>query len=415
MERCALRKMRVRFKRPRVKDIAGAVREQFEGRKGLFKSGSSVAVAVGSRGISNLQGIVREAVECLKSFGVKPFIIPAMGSHGGATDQGQAATIASYGITEKEIGCPVRSSMEVVELESGGLEHELYMDRHAHESDGVLLINRVKLHTDFRGKYESGLVKMAVIGLGKEKQAAAIHQFGVVGLRDYIPRAAARIFETGKVIAGLAIAENAYEDTAKLELIPSGEIMQREPKLLKYARDQMARLPVEELDVLIVDRMGKDVSGSGLDTNVIGRLRIIGEDEFESPRIGAIMVDDLTEASHGNAIGMGLADVITWKLFDKIDWKATYRNLITSTFLERGKMPLIGRTAAEAFDHALRSCGGVKREEARIIRIKDTLHLTEIYGSRAVCAELREREDIEILDEEVEMFDGGGHLRALEE
>ena len=414
MENYALRKIQVRFKRPKIKDIATAVREQFEGQKDLFKKGSSIAVAVGSRGISNLQEIVRASVESLKEFGVKPFIIPAMGSHGGATDKGQAETIASYGITEKEIGCSVRSSMDVVELPSEGLEHKLYMDRHAHESDGVVLINRVKRHTDFRGRYESGLVKMAVIGLGKEEQAAAIHRFGVIGLRDYIPKAAEQIFETGKVLAGLAIVENAYEDTAKLELIPCREIMQREPKLLKYSRDHMARLPVDELDVLIVDRMGKDISGSGLDTNVIGRLRIIGEEEFDSPRISAIMVDDLTEASHGNAIGMGLADVITYKLFDKIDWKATYRNLITSTFLERGKMPLIGRTAAEAFDHALRSCGGVKPEDAWVIRVKDTLHLAEIYGSSAVCDALKEREGIEISREEEQIFDQRGRLRPFE-
>ena len=413
MEQCALRKIRVHFPRPKVDDIAATVRKQFEQHQDRFPRGSSIAIAVGSRGISNLQEIVRSAVESLKSFGVKPFIIPAMGSHGGATDKGQAETLASYGITEKEIGCPVRSSMETVELPNDDLEHKLFMDRHAHDADGVVLINRIKLHTDFRGRYESGLVKMAVIGLGKEDQASAIHQFGIVGLRDYIPKAAEKIFTTGKVLGGLAILENAYEETARLEFIPCDEILDREPDLLKFAREHMPSLPLDNIHVLIVDRMGKDVSGSGLDTNIIGRLRIIGEPDFEKPCIKAILVDDLTEASHGNAIGMGLADVITEKLFQKIDWKATYRNLITSTFLERGKMPMRGETAAEAYSYALRSCGKIQDDQPRVIRIQDTLHLTEIYGSPAVCDELQGRDDIELLGDEVEMFDKKGHLRPF--
>ncbi len=328
MQPIALYKAEIKFDRPLVKNVEAAISNQV--KRNLFGNRKNIAIAVGSRGIANIAAIVRQTVRSLRDFGLSPFITPAMGSHGGATAEGQRALLASYRITEAEMGCPIHSSMEVVELNSEGLPHSLSMDRHAFEADGIVLINRIKPHTDFHGRYESGLLKMAVIGLGKERQASAIHSFGVHGLRDLVPKAAARVLDLGKIVAGIAIVENAYDETALIEVIPANQILSREPPLLEQARKNMPRLPVEEIDVLIVDELGKNISGSGMDTNIVGRIRISGEPEPESPKIRSILVDDLTDESHGNATGLGLADVITRRFFKKIDFPVTYRNIITS-------------------------------------------------------------------------------------
>ena len=318
--------------------------------------------------------------------------------------------MSGFGITKKAMGCPVRSSMDVVEVDSKGLGHKLFMDRNAHDADGILLINRIKSHTDFHGPHESGLVKMSVIGVGKERQASEMHQFGVHGLRDLVPKAAERLFATGKFLAGLAIVENGYEQTAVLELVPAKEIMKRETELLDLARRNMPRLPVEDLDLLIVERLGKEISGSGMDTNIIGRIRIPGEAEPKSPRIKSIVVDRLTKESHGNATGMGLADVTTRAFFDSIDFKVTNKNIITSAFLERGKMPIVAESAREAVEFALRSCGPRPKQGWRIIRIRDTLHLDQLYISTVIADELRGRKGIEIDSKPAELFDRRGSL-----
>jgi hypothetical protein len=339
-----------------------------------------------------------------------------MGSHGGATAEGQVEVLAGYGVTEVEIGCRILATMEVVELDSTGLEHPLYMDAHAAAADAVLLINRIKPHTDFHGPHESGLVKMAVIGLGKERQAIEMHRFGVPGLRDGVPRAAARLLATGRIVAGLGIVENAYDETMAIELVPASALLAREPALLELARQHMPRLPVDApnaLDVLIVDQLGKNLSGTGLDTNIIGRMRIAGEIEPDAPRIGMIVVTDLTDASHGNATGTGLADVITRRLFDKIDVGVTYTNVFTSGFPERGKIPIVAPTDADAYACALRACGILAPGAERVIRMRDTLHVGDLYLSAAVCAAVRDRTDVEITGEPVEMFEADGRLRPF--
>lgn len=319
-----------------------------------------------------------------------------MGSHGGASAEGQTAVLESYGVTVEAMGCPIRSSMDVAQIEGTSL----YMDQHAWNSDGVVVINRIKPHTDFRGAIESGVAKMIVIGLGKEKQAHAFHSFGVHGLRDLVPKAAIEIIATGKILLGLGIVENAYDETSIIEAIPPNQILTRESELLDAAKRNMPRLPVEYLDVLIVDRLGKNISGTGMDTNVIGRIRIAGEPELTTPRIKSIVVTDLSEESHGNATGIGLADVVTRQLFDKINFKTTYTNIITSGFLERGKLPVVAETEKDALAIALRGAGCRESTTARVIRIKDTLHLSEILVSDAVLAEIRGRENIEILHED---------------
>jgi len=400
----------VQFPRPQIADVRGTVAAELAASRGVFPAKGTVAVAVGSRGIANISAIVKTAVATLRSWGLAPFIVPAMGSHGGATADGQRQLLADYGVTADAMACEIRSSMDVVELDRGDLLHGLFTDRHASGADGVLLINRIKPHTDFHGAYESGLAKMAVIGLGKERQAIEMHRFGVPGLRDGVPRAARRLLGMGKILAGLGIVENAYDETMALEVIPASALMEREPALLEMARANMPRLPASTLDVLIVDRLGKNISGTGLDTNVIGRMRIAGEPEPASPHIRAIVVTDLTAASHGNATGTGLADVITRRLFDKIDVGVTYTNVFTSGFPERGKMPIVAPTDADAYLCGLRSCGPIEPGAERVARIRDTLHPGELYVSPAVCDQLRGRTDVLVADEPREMFGEDGAL-----
>ena len=390
-----LHRVRQEFPRPRIASemIEAVTREQLEGcgvRIGCgarIARGASIAIACGSRGIANVDRIAKSVVEWVRAAGGKPFIIPAMGSHGGATAEGQAAVLETYGINEQRMGCPIRSSMEVVELRPDGL----FMDRHAWESDGVILINRIKRHTDFHGQFESGLVKMAVIGLGKEKQALAMHAWGVIGLRDMVPRMAMRVVETGKILLGVGIVENAYDETAMIEAIAAKDFFVREPELLVIAKRNMPRLPVDDLDVLIIDQLGKNISGTGIDTNIIGRIRIDGQPELTSPRIKSIVVCDLTPETHGNACGVGLADVVTRRLADKIDFKTTYTNIITSGFLERGKLPVVADTDEHALEIALRAAGCREPENAHVIRIRDTLHLSDILVSAPVLSAMRNR------------------------
>src|SRR5688572_19155421 len=287
-----LHRVRQHFARPRIAPdkIDSITREELERSGVRIARGASIAIACGSRGIANVDRIAKCVVEWVRAAGGKPFIIPAMGSHGGATAEGQAAVLETYGINEQTMGCPIRSSMEVVELR----RNALFMDRQAWESDGVILINRIKPHTDFRGQFESGLVKMAVIGLGKEKQALAMHAWGIIGLRDLVPQMARRMVDTGKILLGVGIVENAYDETAMIEAIAAKKFFTREPELLEIAKQNMPRLPVKYLDVLIIDQLGKNISGSGIDTNIIGRIRIDGQPEPSSPRIKSIVVSDLT-------------------------------------------------------------------------------------------------------------------------
>lgn len=389
--------VRLRWEEPAIADVAAAVREQWRDWAPPIRPGARIALAAGSRGIGGIAIVVRALVDALLEAGARPFIIPAMGSHGGATAAGQAEILAGYGIREGELGVPICSSMETVELDSTGLSTRVFMDRLGWESDGVILVNRIKPHTDFHGRWESGLVKMSVIGLGKHAGAREMHRHGIRGLRDLIPVAARRVLASGKILGGIALVENRRHQVMLVRALAADQILEGEPELLEVARRHMPALPVDELDLLVIDRMGKDVSGVGIDTNVIGRIRIPGQPEPEKPRIGAIAVCDLTEASHGNAVGVGLADVITRRLLDRIDWPATRENVVTSGFLERGKLPVVAEDEEEAAAIGLRSCGLIDPGSERIIRIRDTLHLEEFEASPRVVEQLRSRPDFESL------------------
>jgi hypothetical protein len=410
MRRYQLFKIRQRFDRSRLDDPRATLRDQLSKLSGAIRPGAQIAIAAGSRGIDNLAVFVREASEYVKSRGARPFVVPAMGSHGGATAEGQADVLKLYGISEDTVGAPVRSAMDVVELPRADLSFRIYMDRRVHESDGAILVNRIKPHTDFHGRYESGLMKMALIGLGKLEGARAVHDFGIYGLRELIAPGATQVLASGKILAGIGVVENAFHQTLRVDVLKADEIAREEPNLLDLAKRNMPRLPVAAVDVLVVDRMGKDISGVGIDPNITGRIGVSGENDATAPRVGGMMVCDLTDHSHGNAIGVGLADVITERLYAKIDREETYRNVITSSFLERGKIPVVAATDRDAFDIARRTCGYLEDGRERIVRIVDTLHLEELYVSEAILEELKDRPDVEVLGQVAALFDASGSL-----
>jgi len=389
--RLPCKKIRQSFGSHKIQDLSAEVRRELDGLDLRLKPGARIAIGIGSRGICNLVPLARELVLYLQGLGAHPFVVPAMGSHGGATAEGQAAILEGLGITEAALGVPVVSSMDVEKVPAMGLSHDLFMGRNAFESDGVVLLNRIKPHTDFRSTYESGLVKMSVVGLGNHEQAKIMHGLGVPGLRDFLFPAAREIFATGKILFGLAVVEDAYDQTMRVRALTPERILAEEPDLLRLAASSMPKLPADRIDILIVDSMGKNMSGTGMDSNIIGRIRVKGTPEPAAPDIGSIIVNDLTPESHGNALGIGLADIITRTLFDKIDFKAMYANVITTTFLERGKTPIVAESLEQAFSIAMSTVGRPPLDQLRVIRIKNTMHLEEMYVSPALYREMADR------------------------
>jgi antitoxin (DNA-binding transcriptional repressor) of toxin-antitoxin stability system len=377
-----------RPQQPVVKDPAGEVRRQLRASSlvRVLKPGDRVAIAVGSRGIANLVPIVRAVVEELQALGGRPFVVAAMGSHGGATPSGQRQLLADYGITEAALGVPILTEMDVVLLGRSDQGFPVYWDRRAYEADAVVAVARVKPHTDFRGRYESGVVKMLVVGLGKKEGATEVHRLGARGLREVLPAAARVVLERTPFALAVAVVENAYDQTAFVRVLERYEVLDEEPLLLEQARAWMAKLPFEELDVLVVGEMGKNYSGAGLDPNVIGRLMIAGEPEFDRPRIRRIVVLDLAPESHGNAIGIGLADFTTERLLRAIDREPFLVNAMVSTFVERARVPLAFSNDREAIAAALQTCWQPEVEQVRLAVIPNTLELSVIWASPAACA-----------------------------
>jgi antitoxin (DNA-binding transcriptional repressor) of toxin-antitoxin stability system len=405
------------FPRPTVGDVEGAVTEQCRRREILSRipAGAEVAITAGSRGISDIVPVLRALVRVVREAGATPFVVPAMGSHGGATAEGQVEILRSLGVTERSVGADIRSSMDVVQLGETGRGVPVYMDRIASEAGGVIVAGRIKPHTDFHGEVESGLLKMSAIGLGKHAQALALHADGVAGIRDDMIEAGKAVMDSGKVIFGLGIVENAYEDTAMVEAIVPERVAAREAELLREAADLMPKLPLSEMDLLFVDVMGKNYSGTGMDTNVIGRYRIAGVEEPQSPRAKYLIVSRLSEASHGNAAGIGLADFTTRRLYDDIDLEVTNQNVLTSTFIERVKIPLVAPDDRSAIEAAVRCNWGVAPEDTRFVRIPNTLHLREVMVSENLLDEALAVGNVEVLEEARELgFDDGGHLLPFE-
>ena len=406
-------KVRRTFPRPGLARPGEEIRRQLDAGGVPLQAGERIAIAVGSRGIANLAEMVRATVAWVRARGADPFLVPAMGSHGGATADGQRQVLTDYGITEAAVGAPIRSSMEVIELPADGVPMPVFFDRVAAAADGTILLNRVKPHTSFHGTYESGLMKMAAIGLGKQRQAEAIHRLGVAGLRDVMPAVARQVLRHGNIRLGIAVVENAYDETMLVRAIPADRIPEEEPALLELARLNMPCLPVDRLDVLIVDEVGKNISGLGMDTNIIGRLKIRGQPEPASPDIAVIIVRGLTAESRGNATGIGLADVITRRAYAQIDLRSTYANVLTSGFLERGKIPVIADNDREALRIALGAAGLDDWTNARIVRIRNTLHLEELYVSPAVRRDMAAAVRCEILGAYAPAFPAGDDLPAF--
>lgn len=361
--------------------------------------GARVALAVGSRGIADIALIVRSVVVALRQYGAEPFVFPAMGSHGGATPAGQREILASLGITEATIEAPIVSSLDVDLLGSLPAGPDVSIDRAAHAADGIIVINRVKPHTDFEAAIESGLSRMIAIGMGKHRGATTIHSWGVERLTHHIPEVARFVIERTPILGGLAIIENAYDEVAEIAfLLPADIGRQPEQQLLERAKTLMPRLPWETLDVLIVDEIGKNISGAGMDTNIVGRMRL-GKQKTTAADIRNIVVLGVTDASHGNAIGLGLADFTTASLLEYLDSQAMYTNGLTAGVISMNsiKIPMVLRTEREAVAAALRSCGRSDFTQARLARIQNTLSLEYILASRSCLPEIRPARTVEVI------------------
>ncbi len=387
--------VRVRFPRPRVEDVPRAVREELDRLPAGDLRGRRVAVTAGSRGIARIPDILRAAVGWLRDRGAEPVVVAAMGSHGGATAQGQRALLGHLGVTEASVGAPLSCEMAVVEVGRTPEGLVAYCDAVAARCDALLVVNRIKPHTAFAGPFGSGLMKMLAVGLGKAPGAAQIHRQGPDRMAAAIESLAAVVLSRLRVLGGLAVVENAYDEVALLEAVPADRIPRRERELFVQARELMPRLPVDDLDVLIVDRMGKDISGTGMDVNVIGRWRLAGVPEPPSPRIRRIVCLRLSRASEGNAQGVGLADVVTRRLVEALDPVATYANALTSTYLERAFVPVVMPTDRDAVAAALASLA-TDPARARVARIRSTAHLQTLWLSAAVLPELRGRPDVDV-------------------
>jgi hypothetical protein len=402
---------------PTLGDVRAAVRVELQ-RLNLasrVQAGQVIAIPAGSRGISNIVTILDTVVQEMKALGLSPFIFPAMGSHGGATAEGQREVLATYGITEERLGVPIRATMDVVEVGRTPRGMPVLVDKIAAEADWVAVINRVKPHTEFSGEIESGLLKMLAIGFGNHRGALNTHQYAVkYSYRVAIPEIGTALLNRLPVLFGLGILENAHDHTAKVVAIPPEHFMAEEKSLLQEARVLMARLPVDFAHLLIVDEMGKDISGSGMDTNVIGRVMVIGEPEPETPKILRIYVRDLSEKTYGNAIGIGLADFCSQRLAAKIDPLPTQINCITAMTPEKARLPIALPSDREAMATALTTVGPIEPWEARVIRIKNTLEMEELQVSEALMDELKGRSDITPLGALEEMtFDSAGNLAPI--
>jgi hypothetical protein len=402
-----------------VRSLEKTILEEFRMKAASLPNldGKRIAVTAGSRGIANLSEIVRLAVESLKKRGAQPFIVPAMGSHGGGTAEGQTKILRGYGITEDKVGAPIFSSLETITLGTTQEGVPVAIDRHAFEADGIVLLNRIKPHTDFKGTIESGLAKMIAVGLGKLHGATSFHSLTHNRTYEELLTSKARfLLSTGKVLLGIAILENAYHETAEIEVIPASSMLQREAELLEVARSLMPSLPADRLDVLIIDQIGKDISGSGMDPNITGRLFLGGSLWQEKPEIQRIVVLALTDASAGNATGIGLADFCSEKVVQQMNREVTYLNVLTSRHVVAGRLPMHFKTDQETIRRAITSVGAaVEGKNVRLLRIRDTLSLTRIEASESLLPELGDHPHVVDISGLKEMsFDPMGKLAPID-
>lgn len=403
------------FDAPQVADVAAATRAALDESELLkrVEAGATVAVGAGSRGVANVAIMVKAVVEQLKAMGAKPFVFPAMGSHGGATPEGQRGILAELGVTEEFVGTEIRATMDTIEIGQVPGGPRLYQDAYAAQADATMFVARIKPHTDFRSHIESGLAKMCVIGLGKHRGAIEMHALGTANFQKYLEPAAKIYAQNTNLIGGIGAIENAYDGTAEIVALHAEEIGgPREVKLLERAKSLMASLPFPTIDVLVVQRIGKNMSGTGMDTNIIGRLMIPGQAEnFGPPHIATIAVLDLTQETHGNASGIGLANVTTARVASKIDWHATYTNAITAGIwgMQRSALPLTMADDRRAIAAVLRGCAQ-PQETARMVFMRDSLTLDRLWMSPSLREDIEAHPRLRIVDEAALEFDADGTM-----
>ncbi len=408
-------RVKQKFEAPTLEDIPAAVRAEVQSLAldSKVTAGESVAISVGSRGIANIALIIKSLVEELKALGLEPFLVPAMGSHGGGVAEAQQAIIEGYGVTEEYTGAPIKASMETVQVGETEDGVPVFFDQYAYDADHVAVVGRIKPHTDFVGEIESGLHKMMLIGLGKHKGAALYHQAIVHYSFDRIIRSVGQtVIDKCGVLLGLGLVENQYDKTALIKGVGAEEFVDREKELLVLAKKWMPRLPFETVDLLIVDEIGKNISGAGMDTNVVGRkFHDNHAAEKEYPKVTRILVRGLTEETHGNASGIGTAEYAHKRAIEEMDREITYINCMTGNHPSGAHIPLYFDTDRICIDRALETVGLVEAENARVLRIHNTLDLAEVLVSEAYLPEIEKREDLEIIGEAEDMpFDANDDL-----
>jgi len=405
-------RIKQKFDNSKLDDPVAVLREELKKPGGIdsIRPGQQVAIAVGSRGVANIAAFTKTVVEAVKAAGAHPFIVPCMGSHGGATAEGQAEVLKHLGIDETTMGAPVRSSMEVVKIDQMENGLPVYVDKITHDNaDAIIVINRVKPHTAFRGPIESGIMKMISIGLGKQKGAEACHQLGFKYMADFVPKMAQLMINKLPIVFGVAAVENAYDETCHVEVLPAANIYEREVELQAMAKRRMPKLLFDQIDVLVIDYIGKNISGDGMDPNVTGRYPT----PYASggPDVNKMVVLDVTKESKGNANGVGTADFTTRRLANKMDFEATYLNGLTSTVCAPTKLATTLESDELAIKAAVKTCNVLDFTTCRLVRIRDTLHLGEIEISVPMLEEAQSHPGIEIVSEPYEWtFDSEGYL-----
>jgi hypothetical protein len=389
-------RVRQNCSQPQVHDVPRAVSEAIRSSRitSRVKPGGSIALTVGSRGIAGINRIARAAVDTLKGLGFHPFVVAAMGSHGGGTAQGQRAMLAEFGVTQESIGCPIRSEMDTTILGTNSFGLPIHFDKNAFEADGIVLLNRIKPHTSFTGRYESGLLKMLTIGLGKHQGAEQVHKLGLPGLLKLLPEVGAYLLGKTPVVLGVALLENAEEKTARVVGVEPEDLLEVEPRLLDETRTLMARLPFDQIDILIVGELGKNYSGTGLDPNVIGRQRVETMPDLPRPIVTRLAVLDLSVETRGNANGIGLADLTTDRLVAAIDPRPMRVNCFTSNFLTRARVPLSLPTDRDLFTACLDTCWRIDPAEARMVLIPNTLELVHLWVTQPLADEVEANPDL---------------------
>lgn len=405
-------KVRQVFDGPVVENIVRTTRTELTKKElqDRIKPNQKIAICVGSRGIANLAKVVKETVNYVKEKGATPIIFPTMGSHGTATAEGQRAILADFGITSESMGAEILSCMDVVQVGTIKDGTPVYVEKNLPDMDGIIIINRIKPHTSFSGNIESGIIKMAVIGLGKHKGAETCHK---LNFKDFAPRLIEMsriIINKLPIIFGIGLIENAYDQTAEIVTIPAEKVEEIEPQLLKKAKSYMPKILFANLDVLIIDQIGKNISGSGADPNITGRnTSPYKKADFIPPK--RVVIRDLTKETEGSAVGMGAADFITEKIYNKFDMTKTYINCITSTNNGGAFMPMVMRNDYFAIKGGIKTCNRLDLDNARIVRIKNTLELENIYISESLLEEAKNNQNIEILSEPFELkFDEEGYI-----